>query len=78
MELLREAVLLTLWLAAPPLLAALLAGFLAGFFQGATQIQDASISAVSKLSALAVVLLWSAPRLFDSLSWFAARVWGGS
>lgn len=76
MELLREAILLVLWLAAPPLLAGLAAGVLAGLLQSATQVQDASLSALPKVAAAGVVLLYSAPAMFAALSRFSARLWG--
>jgi flagellar biosynthesis protein FliQ len=77
MELLREALILGLWLAAPPLIAALAAGFLAGLFQGATQISDPALSALPKVAAAAAALLVWGPALFGRLAAFARALWAG-
>lgn len=63
----REALLLALFLSAPPLAAALLVGLVAGALQGATQIQDHAIGAVPRLLAVLAVSGLTAP-------WVAHRV----
>jgi len=53
----REALYLTVLLAAPLLLSALAVGLLVGVFQAATQIQEQTLSFIPKLLALVVALL---------------------
>lgn len=77
MSVLREVLLLVLWLSLPPLLAAWVAGVLAGFLQGATQISDPILSALPKLAALAVVFWIWGPSLFARLVSFTSSLWGG-
>lgn len=52
----RQAMVVTVLLAAPLLLAALGAGVLIGLFQAATQIQDMTLSFIPKLIVLIVTL----------------------
>jgi flagellar biosynthesis protein FliQ len=73
---LRDFLWLIIWASAPPLLAGLLAGLVAGFLQGMTQIQDQTISALPKLAALVVAVLWWGPTIFARLVIFAAAMWG--
>jgi flagellar biosynthesis protein FliQ len=73
---LQDFLWLILWMSAPPLLAGLLAGFLAGLLQGMTQIQDQTLSALPKLAALVVAVLWWGPAIFARLVVFAAAMWG--
>ncbi len=61
MELGREALAVTVMLAAPLLLSALLAGLLIGMFQAATQIQDMTLSFIPKLVVLVAALGLSGP-----------------
>lgn len=52
----RQALVVTVLLSAPLLLAALGAGLVVGIFQAATQIQDMTLSFIPKLVVLVVVL----------------------
>lgn len=52
----RQALVVTVLLSAPLLLAALGAGLLVGIFQAATQIQDMTLSFIPKLVVLVIVL----------------------
>ena len=73
---LRDFLWLVLWMSAPPLVVGLLAGLLAGVLQGMTQIQDQTLSALPKLAALVVAVLWWGPAIFARLVIFAAAMWG--
>ncbi|WP_022955801.1 flagellar biosynthesis protein FliQ [Perlucidibaca piscinae] len=55
-ELGRQALIVTVLLAAPLLISALIAGLLIGLFQAATQIQDMTLSFIPKLIVLIVAL----------------------
>ena len=58
---LREALVLVLVCAAPPVLAALAAGVVMGLLQTATQIRDATVSTVPKVIAAMVALAVAGP-----------------
>lgn len=63
----RQAMNLTVLLAAPLLLSALAAGLMIGMFQAATQIQDMTLSFIPKLVVLIVVLGVSGPWMLGQL-----------
>lgn len=66
-QLLLEMLRMSLWIAAPLLLAALLAGLASGVFQGVTAISDTSLSTVPRLLAGAVALLVCGPWMMRQL-----------
>ncbi|MFK8079289.1 MAG: flagellar biosynthesis protein FliQ [Granulosicoccus sp.] len=61
----REALTITVLLAAPLLLAALFTGLLVGLFQAATQIQEQTLSFIPKLLAMVIALLTAGPWLLQ-------------
>lgn len=63
----RDALWLTLLLAAPLLLAALIVGVLVGVVQAATQINEMTLSFIPKLLALAAVLVAIGPWMLRTL-----------
>ncbi len=68
-ELFRNAIMITALIAGPPLLAALLVGLIVGVLQAATQVNEASISFVSKLLAVGLTFAflgsWTVRQLVD-------------
>tara|TARA_R110002110_G_C13470513_1_gene720885 strand:- start:123360 stop:123629 length:270 start_codon:yes stop_codon:yes gene_type:complete len=70
----REAMYLTMMLAAPLLMSALAVGLLIGVFQAATQIQEMTLSFIPKLFALAVALLFSGAWMLRLLMEFTLRL----
>lgn len=74
---LREALLLTLLVAAPLLLAALLVGLLTSLLQAVTQVQDQTLAFLPKIVAVVLVTMallgWLGTRLVD----FAIRMFAG-
>ncbi len=70
----REGLLLVLVLSGPPLLASLLVGFLLGVFQGATQIQDSTLSFVPKLAVVLLALIAMGPLLGAQLVRFTQAI----
>ncbi|AMO68911.1 MULTISPECIES: flagellar biosynthesis protein FliQ [Zhongshania] len=66
-ELGRQAMNVTVLLAAPLLLSALAAGLMIGMFQAATQIQDMTLSFIPKLVVLVVVLGIAGPWMLRQL-----------
>ncbi|MCU0682331.1 MAG: flagellar biosynthetic protein FliQ [Polyangiaceae bacterium] len=63
LELLRGLIGTALWLSAPPLLAMLVAGVGVGIVQAATQINEASIAYLVKVTVFAAVLALAGPTL---------------
>ena len=57
----QQALVITLLLSAPPLLAALITGLIVSIFQAATQINEMTLSFIPKLVAIFVVLVLSGP-----------------
>ena len=63
----RQALEMTLLLAAPLLLTALAVGLIVGIFQAATQINEMTLSFIPKLLAMAAVLALTGPWMIRSL-----------
>jgi flagellar biosynthetic protein FliQ len=74
-ELVREALVLALWLAAPLLVAALIAGVAAGLVGALTQIHDPAVGLVARAAALGLALAMFAPSIARQLDAFTGRVW---
>ncbi len=70
-ELCRSAVLLALMLCSPLLLVAVAIGLFMGLLQGLTQIQDASLTFVPRLIALALVVVLLLPWGLSLLTGYA-------
>lgn len=76
----RQAMEITLMIAAPLLLAALVTGLLISIFQAATQINEMTLSFIPKLLAIFITLVLAGPwilqvmmdyieRLYTSIPW---------
>jgi flagellar biosynthetic protein FliQ len=63
----QQALLVTLLMSAPPLLAALLTGLIVSVFQAATQINEMTLSFIPKLLAIFVVLVLFGPWMLGIL-----------
>jgi flagellar biosynthetic protein FliQ len=63
----QQALLVTLMMSAPPLLAALLTGLVVSVFQAATQINEQTLSFIPKLLAIFVVLVLFGPWMMGIL-----------
>jgi flagellar biosynthetic protein FliQ len=63
----RQALEMTLMLAAPLLLTALAVGLIVGIFQAATQINEMTLSFIPKLLAMAAVLALTGPWMLRTL-----------
>lgn len=68
----REALTITVLLAAPLLLAALMTGLFVGLFQAATQIQEQTLSFIPKLLAMVIALLATGPWLLQVITDFTS------
>ncbi len=70
----RQAMEVTILLAAPILLVSLAIGLLIAMFQAATQINEMTLSFVPKLMAVAAVLMAAGPWLLRQLTGFTQRL----
>ncbi len=70
----RDALFLTMMIAAPLLMSALAIGLLIGIFQAATQIQEMTLSFIPKLMVLVLALLISGPWMLRLITEFTLRL----
>jgi flagellar biosynthesis protein FliQ len=66
-ELGREAVLLTLLIGAPVMLAAVAVGLLISILQAVTQLQDQTLSFVPKIAVMFLVLVYTLPWVLNRM-----------
>jgi flagellar biosynthetic protein FliQ len=71
----REGMLLALWLAAPLLVAAVIAGVVGGLLAVFTQIQDPAVALAPRVAGVAVAIALFASSIAHQLEAFAARLW---
>lgn len=70
----RQAVEITLMMAAPLFLAALLTGLTVSIFQAATQINEMTLSFVPKLVAIFLAMVLAGPWMLTLITDFATRL----
>lgn len=70
----RQAIEVTLLMAAPLFLAALLTGLIVSVFQAATQINEMTLSFVPKLVAIFVTLVVAGPWMITLITDFTQRL----
>ena len=70
----RQAVEVTLMMAAPLFLAALVTGLLVSVFQAATQINEMTLSFVPKLLAIFITLIIMGPWMITLITDFTRRL----
>lgn len=70
----RQALQLTVMLAAPLLLSALIVGLLIGMLQAATQINEMTLSFIPKLAVLVLALFVAGPWMLATLVDFTKRL----
>lgn len=66
-DLMRQAILTTLWLCAPVLVAGMLVGLVIGLLQAVTQIHEQAVAFVPKLLVMVLVLSLTLPWLLNQL-----------
>ncbi len=71
----REALYLTMMIAAPLLLSALAVGLMIGVFQAATQIQEMTLSFIPKLIVLVFAPLIAGPWMLRLITEFTLRLY---
>ncbi|HUT60465.1 MAG TPA: flagellar biosynthetic protein FliQ [Phycisphaerae bacterium] len=75
-DLAREAVLLTLVLAAPILLTGLIVAAVVGILQAATQVQEQTLSLIPKIAAMLLAAVVTGPWIITRLVEFSRRMFG--
>ena len=76
MEIGRQAIEVTLLIAAPMLVTALVVGLIISIFQAATQLNESTLQFVLKLVAMFVVLLLAGPWMLQYLIDYIQRLFG--
>ena len=76
MEIGRQAIEVTLLIAAPMLVTALVVGLIISIFQAATQLNETTLQFVPKLVAMFVVLLLAGPWMLQYLIDYIQRLFG--
>ena len=76
MEIGRQAIEVTLLIAAPTLITALAVGLIVSIFQAATQINESTLLFVPKLVAMFVVLILLGPWMLQYLIDYIQRLFG--
>lgn len=74
MTLSHEAMYVALLLAAPLLLVALVVGLVVSLFQAATQINEATLSFIPKLIAIAITLVIAGPWMLTTMLDYMHRI----
>ncbi|MDX1335990.1 MAG: flagellar biosynthesis protein FliQ [Gammaproteobacteria bacterium] len=74
LEIGREAMQVTMYLAAPLLLTALIVGLVIGMIQAATQIQEMTLSFIPKLIGMAIALIVSGTWMLHLIMNFTIRL----
>ena len=70
----RQALMLTLIIAAPPLIAGLLVGLAISIFQAVTQIQEFTLTFVPKIIAVFAIVVIFAPWMLQMFLNFTTRL----
>ena len=73
-ELVQQAFMNALLIAAPILVVAILAGLLVGMLQAMTQIQDHTLSYIPKLAAILIVVCICLPWIFEKLTEYSTQL----
>ncbi len=76
-QIMNEAVLLTIVISMPTIVVSLLLGLLVAIFSATTQIQEQTLSFVPKMVAVFAVLAATAPWMGSTMVRFAQRCLGG-
>lgn len=72
----RQALILSLWLSAPILVAALAASIVTGLAAWVTQVQDPAVGLVPRVAAVAVSLALFGPHIAHELVVFGTQLFG--
>jgi flagellar biosynthetic protein FliQ len=74
LDIARDAVWVTVKIAAPTMVVGLAVGLVIALFQALTQIQEMTLTFVPKILAIFLVLMLTLPFMSDALGGFMARI----
>ncbi|MEP0814750.1 MAG: flagellar biosynthesis protein FliQ [bacterium] len=74
----QRAIMIALELALPILIVALVVGFLVSIFQAVTSIQEATLTFIPKIIAVAISLIFFGPWMGSTIYAFAADLFGNA
>lgn len=74
LDIARDAIWVTVEIAAPTMLVGLVVGLIVALFQALTQIQEATLAFIPKIIAIFLVLLLTLPFMSDALNGFFLRI----
>ncbi|MBI2602478.1 MAG: flagellar biosynthesis protein FliQ [Deltaproteobacteria bacterium] len=69
-----QAIIVTMKVAAPALLAIMAMGFLVSIFQAATQINEQTLSFIPKILAMTIALVFAGPWILQTILFFTRTV----
>ena len=75
-QIIRQALMLTFWLAAPLLAIGFIAGIAISLVQIATSIQDNAVSSIPRLAAFLVGMLLLLPWMLQKMMAYASHILG--
>ncbi len=74
LDILRDALITTIKIAAPPLVISLVVGLLISIFQATTQIQEQTLTFVPKILSIFIVLILAGSFMINTLIGFTNRI----
>ncbi|HUG60311.1 MAG TPA: flagellar biosynthesis protein FliQ [Methylomirabilota bacterium] len=74
LDIARDAIWVTVKIAAPTMIVGLAVGLIIALFQALTQIQEMTLTFVPKILAIFLVLMLALPFMSDVLNGFMARI----
>lgn len=75
-QIVRDALMMAFWLAAPVLIVGFLAGIIMSLLQIVTSIQDTAFSTVPRLAAVLAILIAIMPWMLHKASTYATSILG--
>jgi flagellar biosynthesis protein FliQ len=75
-QIVRDALMMAFWLAAPVLMVGFVAGIVMSLLQIVTSIQDTAFSTVPRLAAVLAVLILAMPWMLQRASTYAISILG--
>ena len=75
-QIVRDALMMAFWLAAPVLIVGFLAGIIMSLLQIVTSIQDTAFSTVPRLAAVLAILIAVMPWMLHKASTYATSILG--
>lgn len=73
-DLAAQAILVTMKVGAPALLAILVVGFVVSVFQAATQINEQTLSFIPKVLAMTAAVLFTGPWVLKTMIFFTTQI----